>query len=218
MHPILGGQLNTHVDERGGSTKFEIQSAFRSLARIYYRRDNEFSSRFVIVVPPNPQIANGQPITIVRTGTFKGDWNEKCSFCGRLQSVHKTVISLENEILEHRIPCAQEKNQITRLSSKRVQTAKVIVFALWVLLPFAVLLIEEVGIIGRVVFWMAIAKLLFEAIKIFGTPEKWFPSYGRKMEKNREEERRKPHYVNQCERNPEGFLRLVAENFDKELK
>lgn len=93
-----------------------------------------------------------------------------------------------------------------------------IAFTGWVILPLVVLLITEIEVISRIAFWTAVAKLAWETTKIYGNPKKWIPAYGRYRKRVEEEEARKNHYIYHCERNPQGFARLRAENFEKEDK
>jgi len=153
---------------------------------------------------------------LTRTGTFKGDWNETCQFCGEKQIAHRTTHEwIDGEILEHRKPCQPETDLITRDWRNRARAARLIVLVWWVIIPLMILLINEIEVVARIAFAIAIIKLIWEVVKIYGNPEKWFPAYGRSQEKKEREESRKRHYIWHCERNPEGFARLRDENFER---
>ncbi len=66
--------------------------------------------------------------------------------------------------------------------------------------------------------WLGVAvsiyasyKALREGLKILGVNKT-----SKKEMKEAEIERKKKHYLYHCERNPEGFLRLMAENFNQD--
>ena len=68
--------------------------------------------------------------------------------------------------------------------------------------------------------WLAIAVLLYSLWQAFRTARKLFgraePSKSEKEKSDKDLKMR--HYFHHCERNPQGFARLMAENFDVEAK
>lgn len=114
------------------------------------------------------------------------------------------------------MPCEPEQESIRARYRLDGRILKAIVFTGWVILPLLVLLITEIEIVSRIAFWTAVAKLIWETMKIYGKPRKWFPAYERYRKRIDEEELRKRHFIYHCERNPKGFARLKAENFERE--
>jgi hypothetical protein len=154
---------------------------------------------------------------IIRVGTYKDDWSGICSFCGEDQSSHRTLDGpYEGELLESRKPCEPEVAAITRHHRNIVSAQKWTYFSGWVLFPFLILFIHEIEIIALIALVFACLKFIWETVKVFGRPRKWFPAYGRWIEAKEAESLRKRHFIYHCERNPEGFERLRAENFAKE--
>ena len=153
---------------------------------------------------------------IRRTGTFKGDWSDTCEFCGNKQLAHRTTYDwIDGELLEHRNPCQQERGSINREWSARARAVRIFELIWWVVIPFLILLVHEIDSVARIAFAVAIFKLAWEIVKIYCRPEKWIPAYGRYRKRNDQELTRKRHFIWHCERNPEGFARLRAENFQR---
>jgi hypothetical protein len=144
---------------------------------------------------------------------FEGDWNDICPHCGKKQLEHRTEFGPHNDVLyEHRMPCEPEKHMMRRATRQKVQTIRVLVFVGWILVPLVILVL---GVTNALVGWIAFAfglyKVAVESVKLFGNPDQWLPGHKAK----REREARIRHYTYHCERNPEGFARLRAENFQK---
>ena len=139
-----------------------------------------------------------------------------CPHCGFKQETHRHIIGeVDGEILEHRMPCEPEKETLRRSWAARVRATKAIVLLFWILVPLAILVLEFTNpIVGVAAFVLSLLKLGVEFIKFFGNPDKWIPGHKAKAEK----ERRMAHYFYHCERNPEGFARLRAENFDRDVE
>lgn len=94
-----------------------------------------------------------------------------------------------------------------------VRAGKIIVLIGWVLVPLAILVLQQfVSVIGWMGFTYGLFRLGIETIKYFGDPDKWIPGHKEKREKELKER----HYIYHCERNPEGFERLKLENFQNE--
>ena len=62
--------------------------------------------------------------------------------------------------------------------------------------------------VGGVAFFYAFIKFILELLSFFGISTSL-------SKKKREKERKMKHYYYHCERNPEGFRRLMAENIDE---
>lgn len=154
---------------------------------------------------------------VTRTGLFKGSWTETCPHCGREQSTHRsTTDCLDGEMLEHRLPCEQEKRKIDREAWRKVRAAQFIVLIIWVLIPTAILLIQEIPFFARLAFFCSLVALGWKVVKIFGRPEKWFPPYGKRMEEKEREEIRKAHILHHCEKNPDLFQQLLIKSIERE--
>jgi hypothetical protein len=62
--------------------------------------------------------------------------------------------------------------------------------------------------VGGIAFFYAFIKFILELLSFFGISKSL-------SKKKKEKERKMKHYYYHCERNPEGFRRLVAENIQK---
>jgi hypothetical protein len=151
-----------------------------------------------------------------RSTNFSGSWDEVCPHCGQKQETHRQIIGeVDGEVLERRKPCAPERERIRQHWSARVRATKIAVLIFWVLVPLAILILEFTNpLVGAVAFGLSLLKLGVEAIKFFGNPDKWIPGHRQKAER----QRRMEHYVYHCERNPEGFARLRAENRSRDVE
>lgn len=96
---------------------------------------------------------------------------------------------------------------------KQLRIGWTIVFVWAVIVPAAVAILEWVSPpwVAAFVLIYSLWKATVKALKMLG---KWKKS-PREIEKE-EEERRMRHHHYHCERNPEGFLRLKFENFERE--
>ena len=110
------------------------------------------------------------------------------------------------------MPCEPEKKKMQAEQRRVVLTGKFMILVGWILVPLVYLLLQQfVALVGWVAFGIGVLQLLVVTIKHFGNPYKWIPGYKKKKEK----ERKEAHFIYHCERNPEGFARLRAENFER---
>jgi hypothetical protein len=115
-------------------------------------------------------------------------------------------------LYEHRMPCEPEKEKMRRERRRMVLTSKIIILIGWILVPLVYLLLQQfVAIVGWVAFGIGVLQLLIVTIKHFGNADKWIPGH----KKRQEQKLKEAHYIYHCERNPEGFARLRAENFER---
>lgn len=144
---------------------------------------------------------------------FEGSWDDICPHCGSPQEDHrKTYGPFEGVLHEHRLPCEPEKKKMQRDHRRIIRTGKIIVFIGWILVPLVILLLTQfVMVIGWIAFAFALIMLSIETIKHFGNPNKWIPGYKVKKEK----ELKMAHYFYHCDRNPDGFNRLLGENLKR---
>jgi len=98
--------------------------------------------------------------------------------------------------------------------AKRVRNGWLIVVAWATILPAAWAIVEWAGPrwLETIVMLYGVGKAFIEALKLTG---RWKKSPRDLV--NEEEDRRMRHYFYHCERNPEGFVRLKSENFDREM-
>jgi hypothetical protein len=147
---------------------------------------------------------------------FQGEWGSICPHCGGKEIEHRTTYGPIDDVLyEHRLPCEPEKDKMLREIRRKVRTTQAIVFIGWIFVPLVILVLGVTSpLIGWIAFTFAIWRIVVEAIKLFGNPDKWIPGHKEKMER----ERKMKHYFYHCEQNPEGFARLRAENFEEQLE
>ena len=108
------------------------------------------------------------------------------------------------------------QDDLKRESAKHVKQLRIgwtVVFVWAVIVPAVVAILEWASPpwVAALVLIYSLWKAVVKALKILG---KWKKS-SREIEKE-EEERRMQHHHYHCERNPEGFLRLKLENFERE--
>ncbi len=106
-------------------------------------------------------------------------------------------------------------NQEWIKTRKQIFTLKIVLAAWLAVIPAVWAVIQYLG-----PEWLAIAVLLYSLWQAFRSARKLFwrvePS---KSEKEKaEKDLKMKHYFYHCERNPEGFARLKAENFEREAK
>ena len=102
-----------------------------------------------------------------------------------------------------------------RETRRFVRTTQVIVFIGWIAVPLIILILGATSaLVGGLAFAYGLWKVALEGVKLFGDPDKWIPGH----KKKREREAQISHYTYHCDRNPEGFARLCAENFEKQFK
>ena len=145
---------------------------------------------------------------------YTGSWDDICPYCKQKQENHKICYpESEDVIIEHRMPCKEEQEKITREYKTRANTARIFSLILWIIIPLAIIILGFTSFyIGLSLFIISLLKLFVTYIKLFGNPERWIPGYKEKTEKRRKME----HYYYHCELNPDGFTKLKLENFEKE--
>ena len=99
--------------------------------------------------------------------------------------------------------------------AKEMRIGWYVIFAWVVILPAVVLVLEFIAPtwIAVLVLLYGLSKALSKALKMMG---KIKPSAAEQA-KNEEEQRMRHHHYH-CERNPEGFLRLKLDNFEKDTR
>ena len=110
---------------------------------------------------------------------------------------HKTGVELRRDAENH---------------AKALQRGWLLLFVWLVLVPVAVAILGFANVwVGAVALTYSLWKALVQALKMTG---KW-PKSARERQREEEELRMRHHHYH-CERNPEAFLRLRAENFENE--
>ena len=175
--------------------------------------------------PPSPQVlARGRNLLIVHeveniylsdkdpNSNFVGDWDATCEYCGR---PHKEHIWKEHPdpTYKHRMPCEPQKLSMRKAWNRKVGAAKTLYLVGWVLVPLGIAIVGFASWwVGLALFVISLCKIGWRLVESYGSPEKWIPSYKKKQAK----ELKMRHYYYHCERNPDAFTRLRAENFAKE--
>lgn len=113
--------------------------------------------------------------------------------------------------IPYKTPDDLRRERQSELKRLRIGWTTVLIWA--VIVPAVVAILEWVSPswIGALVLIYSLWKALVKALKMLG---KWKKS-PREIEKEQEDQRMR-HYYYHCERNPEGFLRLKLENFERE--
>jgi len=103
---------------------------------------------------------------------------------------------------------------LTKQRIKEVRTVKIMLFV-WVgVIPATWLIIQQFG-----PAWIGLAISVYAGLKILSEVKKVCFSKSNRKETSEEKERREmEHHHYHCKLNPKGFLRLKAENFEKELR
>lgn len=158
-------------------------------------------------------MSTSAPVRTERTN-FQGDWSDICPHCGKAHGDHRiTHGPFDGVVYEHRMPCEPERQKMIRERRQMVTTAKIVILTGWILVPFVYLLLQQfVAMVGWIAFGIGVLQLCVVTIKHFGNPDRWIPGYKRKKERELQE----AHWIYHCERNPHGFARLRAENFERE--
>jgi len=114
--------------------------------------------------------------------------------------------------LSHTTQAERTRNAVSSAKSIRLG---LIVIALWgVAVPVAVALIGFASpILGGLVIAYSIGKAGWQAMKMLG----YVGRSEREKQKDAEELRMRHHH-DHCERNPEGFMRLKVENFERDAR
>lgn len=151
---------------------------------------------------------------ITERTNFTGSWDDVCLHCGKSQRDHRVIVGEHDGIqYEHRMPCQQQKDIMARKTIFSLRVLQAISLVVWVVVPLAIAVLGFTSyIIGVVLFLYSLFKIAVQAIKLFGNPDKWIPGHKEKKERDL----KMANYFYHCEKNPEGFLRLKVENFDKE--
>jgi len=97
--------------------------------------------------------------------------------------------------------------------ARKLRIGWMIVFAWAVVVPGIWAILEWAGpaCLGGMVLFCSLCKAGVKTLQLLG---KW--KYSPEELKRQEEERRKDHHHYHCERNPDGFMRLKLENFERE--
>jgi hypothetical protein len=111
------------------------------------------------------------------------------------------------------MPCDAQKQAIDAEQKSIIRSGKAIYLVGWVAIPLAILVAGFANWwVGFAFFLITLGKIGWRLVESFGSPEKWVPGYRERQEK----ELRNRHFIYHCERNPESFARLRAENFEME--
>ena len=102
----------------------------------------------------------------------------------------------------------------TRQQKKEIRVLQLVMLAWFCMIPATWLFMQQFGSkwIGWAVYVYACAKILLEAKKIY------FPKTNKRETPEEEKKHKMEHYYYHCERNPEGFAKLRAENFANDLR
>ncbi len=148
--------------------------------------------------------------------SFKGNWNDKCEYCGEPHEAHKIDNGIYQDVhYIHRMPCKSEQKQIIRKKRKETLALKSIILLGWVLIPLFITIAGFANFwVGMLLFVISLSKIAIEYIKLFGNVDKWLPNHKAKIEK----ERKMEHYYYHCEKNPKGFSKILVENLADEEK
>lgn len=143
------------------------------------------------------------------------DWNSPCPYCGDAQRSHVWEDHPNYPSYWHRLPCAQEV-EVIRKDFKQSGVFVRTFLALGVLLAFIVSFIFSWlaslhWAITALAIGLSVYTLALQLLSVY------FPFWRRtKWYKDKAAiEQRKDHYFYHCERNPVGFARLKAENFER---
>lgn len=100
-------------------------------------------------------------------------------------------------------------------SRKQIRLLKMMLVLWLAVIPVVIAVVEFLGPewLGAIVLCYSLWNALSVALRIWGWTR---PS--RKEEDSAEMERKLQHYKYHCEKNPEGFLRLKAENFERDAR
>jgi hypothetical protein len=153
---------------------------------------------------------------IIRLNFEDGNWDDSCSFCGNKQLDHRVLQGPSGGVqFEYREPCKPEKNKMRREQVQRVRMINAIVFLCYVAVPLLIILLQQFwAVLGWVAFAYSIFRLGIKCVELFGNADKWIPGHKEKNKKESDER----HWIHHCRKNPDGFLRLKLENFEREQK
>lgn len=202
------------VDEQDAQT---VASAIEQEAR-------EWLSRYPVPVMATAVSADGSVFSLrgVRPIDHLIAWpdSESSTPILRWELVKDTVLpdtALDRELLQRTFADVPSKTgaQIQVEAGKSIAALKVgwwLVFVWAVLVPLGVAVLEWWSdLLGLVVLAYAFVKAIIQALRLTGH----LPRAAREREKEAQDLRMR-HYHYHCERNPEGFEQLKAENFRRE--
>ncbi len=116
--------------------------------------------------------------------------------------------------IRYRIWTNEDVERVRKENVRMVRTAWLILSVWLVVIPITVIVLGETSVwVARMVLAYSLWKVLVQVLKLMG---KWKKSPREKEEEREELERDHHHY--HCKNNPQGFLRLKIENFEKETR
>lgn len=124
----------------------------------------------------------------------------------------------ESQLLEiyRNLPHTTQAERVrATLSKAKAFRLGLVIIALWgVVVPIAVALVGfSSPILGGIIITYSVGEAVWRAMKMLGYVDR-----SKREKKKAEKELRMRHHHYHCERNPEGFLRLKVENFEREAK
>jgi hypothetical protein len=131
------------------------------------------------------------------------EWPKRHWTSGELKAIYA---SLPSRTLPSRAEYQKEQRRTVRLGTALVMLVFVVAPAAWAIIEF-----NSPQWLARLLLFYALGQLYIRALKFLGM----WPKTAADEAKAREELAMKHHHSH-CERNPEGFNRLKAENFERE--
>jgi len=108
----------------------------------------------------------------------------------------------------------EDRNRVQKEQRQMVITAWVILSVWLVVIPLVVIILGETSVwVARMVLIYSLWKVFVQILKLTG---RWKKS--KREEEQEREESEKNHHHYHCKKNPEGFLRLKTDNFEKETR
>lgn len=108
----------------------------------------------------------------------------------------------------------EDRNRVEKEHHQMVRTAWVILFVWLVVIPLVVIILGETSVwVARMVLIYSLWQVLVQILKLTGRWKK-----PKREEEREREESEKNHHHYHCKKNPQGFLRLKIENFEKETR
>jgi hypothetical protein len=107
---------------------------------------------------------------------------------------------------------SEDRNQLNKQRARQIRIGLFIIFVWSVLVPVFI------AIIGYASPWVSLLALVYSLWKAVENGFKLFGKFGisEKQRKKQIEEQTIRHHHYHCERNPEGFRKLVAENYESD--
>jgi len=116
--------------------------------------------------------------------------------------------------IDFRTWTSKDRNLVEKKQRQMVLTAWLILFVWLVVIPVTVIILGETSVwMARMVLIYSFWKVFVQVMKLTG---KWKKS--KREEEKEREEAEKDHHHYHCKKNPEGFMRLKLENFEKETQ